>query len=78
MESLANLPRVSKRGKFLRIELDINSRVADFGNKTKNVCGELGWVGFLVVCFLYKTNLSPRKISCCGEKKKVARMPFLA
>ena len=27
-----------------------------------------GWVRFLVVCFLYKTNPSPRKIICCGKK----------
>ena len=26
-----------------------------------------GWVGFLVVCFLYKVNPNPRKISCCGK-----------
>ena len=32
--------------------------------------------GFLVVCFLYKinrTNLNPRKITCCGKKKRGAQ-----
>ena len=38
------------------------------------VCGELGWVRFLV-CFLYKTNPDPRKTICCG--KIVAQMPLL-
>ena len=27
-----------------------------------------GWVRFLVVRFLYKTNPNPRKIICCGKK----------
>ena len=35
-----------------------------------------GWVGFLVVCFLYKINPNPRKIVCCG--KKVTQVPLLA
>ena len=30
--------------------------------------GESGWVRFLVVCFLYKTNPNPRKTICCGKK----------
>ena len=32
------------------------------------VCGEFGWFGFLVACFLYKTNPNPRKNICCGKK----------
>ena len=31
------------------------------------VCGEFGWVRFLVVCFLYKTNPNPRKIIAVGK-----------
>ena len=31
-------------------------------------CGESGWVGFLVVCFLYKTNPNRRKTICCGKQ----------
>ena len=42
----------------------------------QGVRGEFGWVGFLVVCFLYKTNPKPRKIICCGNK--VAELPLLA
>ena len=39
------------------------------------VCREFGWVGFLVVCFLYKTNPTPRKnILMC---EKVAQMQLL-
>ena len=37
------------------------------------VCGELGWVGFLVVCFLYKTN--PKNYLLL--RGKVAKMPLL-
>ena len=29
---------------------------------------QFGWVAFLVVCFLYKTNPNPRKKNCCGTK----------
>ena len=37
------------------------------------VCGEFGWVGFLVVCFLYKINPHPHeKLFAVGEK--VAQM----
>ena len=36
--------------------------------KNYGVCGEFGWVGFLVVCFLYKINPNPPKMICCGEK----------
>ena len=32
------------------------------------VCEELGWVGFLVVCFLHKINPNPRKNIICGRK----------
>ena len=32
-------------------------------------CGAFGWGRFLVVCFLYKINPNPRKITCCGEKR---------
>ena len=32
------------------------------------VCGEFGWVRFLVVYFLYKTNPNPPKIICCRKK----------
>ena len=39
------------------------------------VGGEFGSVRFLAVCFLYKTNPSPRKIVCCG--KKWPKMPLL-
>ena len=31
-------------------------------------CGELGWVGFVVVCLLYKIKPNPRKNICCGKK----------
>ena len=31
-------------------------------------CGEFGWVRFLVVCFLYKTNPNPRKTRLLWEK----------
>ena len=31
-------------------------------------CGEFDWVGFLVVCFLYKINPTPRKNICCGKE----------
>ena len=31
------------------------------------VCGELGWVRFSVVCFLYKTNPNPRKLFAVGK-----------
>ena len=34
----------------------------------QGVRGEFGWVRFLVVCFLYKTNPNPRKIICSGKK----------
>ena len=27
----------------------------------------LGWLGFLVVCFLYTINPNPRRIICCGK-----------
>ena len=33
------------------------------------VCGEFGWLRFLVVCFLYKANLSLRKSIGCGKKR---------
>ena len=32
------------------------------------VCRELDWVGFLVVCFLYKTNPNPTKKLCAVGK----------
>ena len=32
------------------------------------VSGQFGWVRFIVVCFLYKTNPNPRKTTCCGKK----------
>ena len=41
----------------------------------QGVCGECGWVRLLAVCFLYKTNPNPQKISYCG--KNVAQMPLL-
>ena len=28
----------------------------------------IGWVRFLVVCFLYNANPNPRKLICCGKK----------
>lgn len=28
----------------------------------------IGWVWFLVDCFLYNSNLNPRKHTCCGKK----------
>ena len=34
----------------------------------QGVRGEVGWVTFPVVCFLYKTNPNPRKNTCCGKK----------
>ena len=34
--------------------------------RKQGVCGEFGWVRFLVVCFLYKTNPNPN--TCCREK----------
>ena len=34
----------------------------------QGVCGEFGWVGFLVVCFPYETNLNIRKIIYSGKK----------
>ena len=37
-------------------------------NYHKGICGEFVWVRFPVVCFLYKTNLNPRKNICCGKK----------
>ena len=30
-------------------------------------CGEFGWVGFLVVCFLCKTNPNSRKMFAVGK-----------
>ena len=45
-------------------------------NKQQGVSGEFGWVGFLVVCFLYKINLNPRKIICCGKKWPIATFSF--
>ena len=35
---------------------------------TLGFCGEFGWDGFLVVCFLHKINPNPRKSICCGKK----------
>ena len=32
-----------------------------------SVCGEFGWVGFRVACFLYKINPNPRKIFAVGK-----------
>ena len=32
------------------------------------VCGEFGWVEFLVACFLYKIISNPRNIICGGKK----------
>ena len=43
--------------------------------KPNQTGGEFGWVGFLVVCFLYNISPNPRKIICWG--KKVAQMPLL-
>ena len=34
----------------------------------EGVCGELGWVGFLVVCVLNKINPNSRKIILLREK----------
>ena len=39
------------------------------------ICGEFGGVGFLEVCFLYKTNPDPRTLICRG--KKWPKMPLL-
>ena len=36
---------------------------------------EFGWVGFLVVCFLHKTNPQPTKTDLLWEK--VAQIPLL-
>ena len=43
--------------------------LSNTGNAINRVFGgDIGWVGFLVVCFLYKTNANPRKIIRCGKK----------
>ena len=41
----------------------------------EGICGEFGWVGFLVVCILYKINSNPRKFIFLWEE--VAPLPFL-
>ena len=45
------------------------TQINDLSVLKYGVCGEFGWVGFLVrVCCLYKTNPNPRKSICCGKK----------
>ena len=43
----------------------------------KGVCGELSWVAFLAVCFLYKMNPNPRKNTCFGTKWPPLTYSFL-
>ena len=43
---------------------------------SERLAGQLGWVGILVVCFLYKINPNPRKIICCGKKVAAQMPPF--
>ena len=39
-------------------------------------CGDFGWVRFLIVSFLHKTNPNPRKTICC-EGKSGPILPLL-
>ena len=38
------------------------------GPRTRVFAEKFGWVGFLVVCFLYKINPNSRKNIFCGKK----------
>ena len=69
----------SPRERFLQEEVRFIQEIATLLNLCMStiglyaVCGELGWVGFRVGCFRYKTNPNPHeKIFAVGKSGPIA------
>ena len=58
------------RNLYTRKYLDHQVEIDDLSEVWNNrvFAENLVWVGFLVVCFLYKINPNPPKMSCCGKR----------
>ena len=67
--TLAHFPEIDRtRGHEATNKASLSMEENKQIKKNQRVCGEFGWVRFLVVCFLCKTNPNPRKCIYRGKK----------